>query len=89
MGGIGMSIYVGNNVYTQCQIDKAPRRAFERGHVLVETKDPDDPFIPRDDELSNLIEFIKESASRGKYVVMLGEVFTAVINLPLSYLILQ
>jgi hypothetical protein len=80
VGGIGMVIYVRNYVYTQYQIDKAPRRAFERGHVPAITKDHAAPFIPRDKEVSNLSKFIQESTIHGKYVVMLGEVFTSGIH---------
>jgi predicted AAA+ superfamily ATPase len=68
-----MVLYIGNNVYTQRQIDNAPRRAFERGHVQVVTKDHKAPFIPRNKEISNLVKFITESAFVGNYVVLLGE----------------
>jgi hypothetical protein len=82
-----MVIYVGNNVYTQYQIDTAPRRAFERGNAMVETNRRKIPFIPRDKEIANLAEFMKECAVRGKYVVLIGEVFIFVIHLTIIFIL--
>jgi hypothetical protein len=84
VGGVGVAIYVGNYVSTQHQIDKAPQRAFEHGHVPAIIKEHT-PFIPRDKEESNLSVFIQESTVRGKYVVMIGGIYFQ-HSLPLSYL---
>lgn len=70
---IAVGVLVGNYMYTHYQEDKAPRLAFENGHIPSLDIPSTVPFIPMDMEISDLSKVIEATAVCGRYLVIYGE----------------